>query len=100
MKTPGRGQVELLKFLKMNKTSNSEPGKPLFVPIKKAASKRKAKDETVNSVLGIMNSVLDKDPAKHLIKFFQEENEQTKKHELKMMQMFMTSSRPPLPLQN
>ena len=81
-------------------TSNSEPDKSLFVPIKKAAGKRKGKDETVHSVLGIMNAVLEKDPAKDLIKFFQEENEKAREHELKMMQMFMASSRPPLPLQN
>ena len=81
-------------------TSNSEPDKPFFVPIKKAAGKRKARDETVNSVLGIMNTVLEKDPAKDLINFFQEENEKAREHELKMMRMFMASSRLPLPLEN
>lgn len=64
-------------------TSNSEPDKSLFVPIKKAAGKRKGKDETVHSVLGIMNAVLEKDPAKDLVKFFQEENEKAREHELK-----------------
>ena len=57
-------------------------------------------DETVNSVLGIMNTVLEEDPDNDLVKFFQEENEKAREHELKMMQMFMALSRPPLPLQN
>ena len=77
-----------------------ESDKSVFVPVKKRAQRKSRSGilETVNSFVGIMKSVVENDPAKDVLKFFQEENNKAREHEMRMMQLFM-SSRPLSPNQ-
>ena len=74
------------------KSSNTEceKEKALFVPVKNASRKRKA-DDSLKEILGAVKKMTEKDPMKDYLEFLREESERSRQHELKMMQLLLTS---------
>lgn len=64
-----------------------KPNKNLFVPTR---SKKRKVDPTTAAV-ELMQKVLEKDPTKDLLDFYREENEKSRNHELKIMQLIMAA---------
>ena len=67
-----------------------EKEKSLFVPVKNASRKRKA-DDNLKEILGAVKKMTENDPMKEYLKFLREESERSRQHELKMMQLLLTS---------
>ena len=74
------------------KTNNTEceKEKEFFVPVKNASRKRKA-DDSLKEILGAVKKMTEKDPMKEYLEFLREESERSRQHELKMMQLLLTS---------
>lgn len=49
--------------------------------------------QETNSFAGIIKTVVENGPARNLLNFFQEENNRVREHEMRMMQLFMSSSK-------
>jgi hypothetical protein len=62
----------------------------LFVPVKNASRKRKS-DDNLKEILGAVKKMSEKDNMKEYLEFLREESEKSRQHELKMMQLFLTS---------
>ena len=62
----------------------------MFVPVKNASRKRKA-DDHLKEILGAVKKMTGNDPMKEYFQFLREESERSRQHELKMMQLLLTS---------
>ena len=49
--------------------------------------------QETNSFAGIIKTIVENDPARNLLNFFQEENNRVREHEMRMMQLFMSSAK-------
>ena len=70
--------------------TDCEKEKSLFVPVKNASRKRKA-DDNLKEILGAVKKMTENDPMKEYLQFLREESERSRQHELKMMQLLLTS---------
>ena len=58
----------------------------------KKCSREKKKHDVVNETLGLIKSVLEKDPTKELLSYLKDESEKAREHALKLMQLLTQSS--------
>ena len=71
--------------------NTSSEDKKLFVQVKNRGKKRK---NVSSSAVECMEKLLERDPTKELLKFYKEENEKARRHELQLMEMIMSVQQP------
>ena len=74
-------------------TSPEDEGKKLFVPRKR--SKEKKKDDVLTTVVDVLKDMSRQNTVADLQKFFQEENEHAREHEMRIFQLFMSGQGAP-----
>ena len=72
-------------------TSSEDEGKKLFVPRKRSKEKKK-KEDVLTSVVEVLKGMSQQDTTADLRKFFQEENERARDHEMRLFQLFMSGT--------
>ena len=72
-------------------TSPEDEGKNLFVPRKRSKEKKK-KEDIMTSVVEVLKDMSQQDTTADLRKFFREENERAREHEMRLFQLFMSGT--------
>ena len=72
-------------------TSPEDEGKNLFVPRKRSKEKKK-KEDIMTSVVEVLKDMSQQDTTTDLRKFFREENERAREHEMRLFQLFMSGT--------
>ena len=91
MDSPVQVQPQVYKKSEQTAVNTSSDDRKLFVPVKNRGKKRK---NVSSSAVECKEKLLERDPTKELLKFYKEENEKARRHELQLMQVIMTVQQP------